>query len=251
MEPPELLKVAREAALAAAPLLLERFGSEPVLTTKSSPTDLVSEADLAAERAIREVLAERVPNDAIVGEEGDDVTGTSGRRWLIDPIDGTTNYLYGNPHWCISVACDGLAGVVFDPVRGELFAAHAGGPATIDGEPIDVLRADVLGRALLATGFGYTEPARAQQAKIVARILPEVRDIRRAGSAALDLAWTAAGRLDAYFEHGVQDWDVSAGALICSCAGLDVEPLEPRDGLGQGILVGPSSLVRQIRSFVA
>src|SRR3954465_13739557 len=132
MSPDDLLAIAREAAEAAAPLLLERFGTERALASKSTPTDLVSEADLAAERAIRAVLAARVPDDAIMAEEGDDVAGTSGRRWIVDPLDGTVNYLYGIPQWCISVACEGLAGVVLDPVRGEVFTATADGPARLD-----------------------------------------------------------------------------------------------------------------------
>ena len=157
----EILAVAIEAARAAAPLLLERFGDERVLATKSSPTDLVSEADLAGEAAIRAVLAERVPDDAVVGEEGADTAGTSGRRWLVDPLDGTVNYLFGIPHWCVSVACPGQAAVVLDPLRDELFAATADGPATLDGAPLDGPARTDLATAMVATGFGCDADRRA------------------------------------------------------------------------------------------
>jgi myo-inositol-1(or 4)-monophosphatase len=248
--PDELLEVAREAAESAAPLLLERFGTERVLATKSTPTDLVSEADLAAERAIRDVLARRVPDDAIVGEEGVDVTGTTGRRWIVDPLDGTVNYLYGIPMWCVSVACEGLAGVVLDALRGECFTATADGPARLGD--LELRREDdtELGHALVATGFGYDSDRRARQAAIVARVLPHVRDIRRSGSAALDLAWTAAGRHDAYYEHGVNVWDTAAGELLCARAGLHVEHLAPARNLPAGVLAAPPSLAGPLFGLV-
>ena len=250
MTPDELLVVAREAAHAAAPLLVERFGSERVLATKSTPTDLVSEADLAAERAIRDVLAARVPDDAIVGEEGEDVAGSSGRRWIVDPLDGTVNYLYGIPLWCVSIACEGLAAVVLDPVRGECFTATADGPARLGDRELRREDAAALDRALVATGFGYDSDRRALQAAVAARVLPRVRDIRRGGSAALDLAWTAAGRVDAYFEYGVNAWDVEAGEFICLRAGLRVEPLEPGGGLPDGVLAAPPSLAESLLALV-
>src|SRR5262249_52457821 len=158
------------------------------------------------------------PDDAIVGEEGEAKPGTSGRRWIIDPLDGTVNFLFGYPQWCVSVACEGLVGVVYDPCRGELFAASGGTP-TLNGRPLGGSRGDGLTHALLATGFGYDAEVRARQAAIVADLLPRVRDIRRAGSAALDMCWNAAGRVDAYFEYGVKEWDVAAGRLICADAG--------------------------------
>jgi myo-inositol-1(or 4)-monophosphatase len=246
MDSAELLDIATAAARSAAPLLLERFGFEQALRTKSSATDLVSDADLAAEAAIREVLAERVPDDAIVGEEGGSTPGSSGRRWLVDPIDGTTNYLYGIPQWSISVACVGLAGVVLDPVREELFAAHADGEATLNGMRLQADRTDALDRSLVATGFGYEAAIRAGQGGIVAEILPKVRDIRRGGSAALDLAWLAAGRYDAYYERGIKEWDVAAGVLICERAGLSVIELPPRDALPAGIVAGSAAIADQL-----
>lgn len=243
----ELLDVARAAARAAAPGLLERFGARAAgVQAKSSPTDMVSEADVEAERTIRAVLAERRPDDGILGEEGDDTQGTTGLRWIVDPLDGTTNFLYGNPQWCISVACEDRAGVVLDPVRGEEFAAVAGSSPTLDGSPLESRAgaggAGGLAHALVATGFGYEAGVRARQAQILTRLLPRVRDVRRAGAAALDLAWVAAGRVDAYFEFGVQAWDIAAGSVICRAAGLDVRILPARDGLPQGLLVAPPAL---------
>jgi myo-inositol-1(or 4)-monophosphatase len=246
-----LLDVATEAARTAGALLLERFGRERVLATKSTPTDLVSEADLAAERAIRAILAARVPDDAIMGEEGADTAGTSGRRWIVDPLDGTVNFLYGYPQWCVSIACDGLAGVVYDPVRDELFAATADGPATLDGVPLAPDRAATLDHALVATGFGYDRVRRELQAAVAARVVPRARDIRRGGAAALDLAWCAAGRLDAYYERGVNAWDVAAGELICARAGLRVERLEPVGELPWGSFAAAPAIAGDLLALVA
>jgi len=245
--PADLLDVAVEAARAAGALLLPRFGSERAVASKSSPTDAVTEADLAAEHAIREVLATRRPDDGILGEEGTgDVPGSTGLRWVVDPLDGTVNYLYGIPQWCVSVAVqDGettLAGAIFDPVRDETFTAHD------DGEPPAAGSwAASLDRALVATGFGYESDVRRVQAEVVARLLPQVRDIRRAGSAALDLAWLAAGRYDAYYERGVKVWDVTAGLLLCERAGLEVRRL---DGTPPGVLVAPPALTEPLYALV-
>jgi len=252
----ELLAVAREAAEAAGALLLPRFGDERMLAAKSSPTDAVSEADLAAERAIREVLARRRPDDGVLGEEGTgDVPGTTGLRWVVDPLDGTVNFLYGVPQWCVSVAveADGatLAGVIYDPVLRELFCATHDGDATLAGETLRGSRRDELARALVGTGFGYDSEVRRAQAVAVAALLPEVRDIRRAGSAALDLAWLAAGRMDAFYERGVKAWDVAAGLLLCERAGLEVRRLPARDALPAGVLVAPGALIEPLLGFVA
>jgi len=247
----ELLEVAVLAAEAAAPLLLERFAARTRrdVRSKSSPTDLVSEADVLAEAAIREVLSARRPDDALMGEEGDDVPGTSGLRWIIDPLDGTTNFLFGVPQWCISVACEGRAGVVFDPLRGELFNATRGS-ATLAGEPLTASASDDLATALVATGFGYEAAVREAQAPIAARVVPRVRDIRRGGSAALDMAWCAAGRFDGYFEFGVMPWDSAAGELLCAAAGLTVTPLPARGVLPAGILVAPPALTPQLLALI-
>lgn len=248
----ELLEVAVAAARAAAPELVERFHRGAVnVTSKSTDTDLVSEADLAAERTIRELLARERPDDAIMGEEGDDTPGSSGLRWIVDPLDGTIDYLYGHPQWCISVACEGRAGVVLDPLRDELWAVAVGEAPTLNGKPLSPASTSTdLGAALVATGFGYAAEVRAAQAAIATRVLPAVRDLRRAGAAALDLAWAAAGRLDAYYEHGVKPWDIAAGTLLCEGAGLDVIPLQGGGGLPTGILTAPAALTGELLRLV-
>ena len=250
----ELLDVALEAARAAAAELLPRFGQRQAgVRAKSSPTDLVSEADVSAETAIRAVLAVRRPADAVLGEEGG-ATGDGVLRWVIDPLDGTTNFLFGVPQWAVSVACEdgvgGLVGVVLDPVRDECFTATRTGPPRLGGEEIAASGADELATALVATGFAYAADVRARQAQVLTRVLPRVRDIRRAGAAALDLAWLACGRLDAYWERGVKAWDVAAGGLIAQRAGLVVEPLTAdEDGPG-GVLAAPVALLGELRALV-
>jgi len=249
----DLLAVAVEAARAAAAVLVERYeaaGGPTDLQTKSTPTDLVSAADLEAERAIRAVLARRRPDDGILGEEGGDVEGTSGLRWVVDPLDGTVNYLFGLPQWCVSVACEGRAGAILDPVRGELFEVVAGRSATLDGEPVTASSRADLGTALVATGFAYEAGVRERQADVVARVIPRVADIRRMGSAALDLAWTAAGRFDAFYERGVSAWDVAAGTMLCATAGLEVRELEARDGLPSGVLAAPAAIAGELFGLV-
>jgi myo-inositol-1(or 4)-monophosphatase len=248
----ELLDVAVEAARAAGEILLERYAHAPRgVATKSTPTDLVSEADLAAERAIRDILARRRPGDALVGEEGADVAGTSGLRWVVDPLDGTVNYLFGIPQWSVSVACEGKVGVILDPIRDELFTVRAGEQARLGDAPLRVPSRTDLATAMVATGFGYDPVVRAAQAEVVARLLPQVRDIRRIGSAALDLAWTAAGRFDAYYEHGLNAWDWAAGSMLCLAAGLEVRHLEALPGSGPGLLVAPPGLIDGLAAIVS
>lgn len=256
-----LLAVAHEAAVAAAEELLSRFGRQQAsVRTKSTPTDLVSEADLAAEAAIRRVLGARRPDDAILGEEGGE-TGNGELRWVVDPLDGTINYLFGNPQFAVSVACEdasgALAGVVLDPVRGECFAATRSGPPTlgtqlqIGEEEIRGSSRDELGFAMVATGFAYDAAVRVRQAAVAARLLPRARDIRRAGAAALDLAWCACARYDAYYERGLHAWDLSAGALICARAGLHVRSLPAGDGEPSGVVVAPAGLIEELFALVA
>jgi myo-inositol-1(or 4)-monophosphatase len=191
--------------------------------TKTSPSDLVSDADRDAQAVVERIIRSARPDDAIVGEEDLASQGTSGLSWLVDPLDGTVNFLYGIPHWCVSVACsdaDGpLAGVVFDPTRQELFHARRGGGAWLGERPLAVSACADIGSALVATGFSYDPRLRAQQAELATRLPVLFRDIRRAGSAALDLAYTAAGRVDGYFEVGVNPWDVEAGRLLVVEAG--------------------------------
>jgi myo-inositol-1(or 4)-monophosphatase len=246
----ELRVIAAEAARAAGELLRERFvaGGERAVGSKSTPTDLVSEADLAAEREIRAVIAARRPGDAILGEEGGETQVGEGLRWIVDPLDGTVNFLFGLPQWCVSVAVHdddgGLAGVVYDPLRDELFAGERGGRATLDGTPLTGSQSSDLATSLVATGFAYSAEVRAIQAQVVARVLPRVRDIRRMGSAALDLAWTAAGRYDAFYERGVQTWDIAAGTILCRCSGLETRTLEPAG-------VAPAGLIGALAELVA
>ena len=253
--PPELLALAESVAREAGGLLLDfaRRGQRGV-TAKSTPTDLVSEADLAAERLITERLSAARPDDAILGEEGEERHGTSGLRWVVDPLDGTVNFLFGIPQWAVSVAVEdeagGVAGVVYDPSRDELWAAHRDGPALLDGAPLVASTKDDLSLALVATGFGYDAEVRRRQVAVIAELLPHVRDIRRIGAAALDLAWTAAGRYDAYFERGTQAWDVAAGRLICVRAGLEVRELAPQPPSEAGILVTTAGLVDPLGAFV-
>lgn len=250
----ELLAVAEAAARAAAAQLTSRAGDLQSLRidTKSTATDPVSEADIAAEDAIRAVLARWVPDDGIVGEEGDDVLGTTGRSWIVDPLDGTVNYLYGNPQWCVSVACEGLVGVVYDPGREELWAGAADGRATLNGTPLPraVAPEGGLGHALVATGFGYDREVRRAQAEVVSRVLPRVRDVRRAGAAALDVAWVAGGRTDAFYEFGVKAWDTAAGEVIAAAAGYEVVALDGHGPMGDGKLVAPPELVEELLGLV-
>jgi myo-inositol-1(or 4)-monophosphatase len=250
----ELLAIAVEAARAAAGVLVERFdhaGGPEGVTAKSTPTDLVSEADLAAERAIRDVLRRRRPDDSILGEEGDEVTGTTALRWVVDPLDGTVNYLFGIPQWCVSVACEGRAGAILDPLRDELFEVVVGEGATLNGAPLQASARDELTTALVATGFAYDAGVRARQAEIVARLLPRVADIRRLGSAALDLAWASAGRYDAYFERGVSPWDIAVGTMLCAESGLELRTLDARDGLPAGVVAAPRPLLGELFELVA
>jgi myo-inositol-1(or 4)-monophosphatase len=253
----ELLEVARDAARVPAPLLLERFagGAERALAAKTSPTDMVSEADLASERAIRAFLADRRPDDGVLGEEGETVRGSTGLRWVVDPLDGTIDFLFGIPQWCVSVAVEDdegtVAGVVFDPCRDETFAATRGGEALLNGVAIQGSSKSDLSDALVATGFAYDADVRRRQAEVLVEVLPRVRDIRRAGSAALDLAWTAMGRHDAYFERTTKPWDVMAGGLICESAGLLFQELPARDGLPAGVIAAPGPLMPALFALVS
>lgn len=234
----ELLELARSVAAEAGRLLHDCRppGRPAVLTTKSSPTDVVTAMDRAAETLIRtRILAER-PGDAILGEEGGE-SGHGRVRWIVDPLDGTVNYLYGLPDWSVSVAVEVsgtvLAGAVVVPQRGEEFCAMLGAGAWLwsgSGAPA-ALRCNAgvpLGQALVATGFGYGSARRKVQGEVVAAVLPRVRDIRRGGSAAVDLCSLAAGRVDGYFERGVNYWDIAAGGLIATEAGAQLAGLAGR-----------------------
>ena len=230
----EALALAIDAARQAGALLLElRRSPAAGVRSKSSATELVSEADEKAERAIVAAIRRKRPDDAIVAEEGSGAMGSSDVSWYVDPLDGTINYLYGIPHWCVSICCadssGALAAVVFDPLRDELFSSARGGGAQLGDRPLRVSDKRDLASALVATGFGYVAAQRLVQGRIIANVIGEVRDVRRFGSAALDLSWTAAGRYDGYFESVEKPWDWMAGAMLVREAGGRVTELTPLD----------------------
>ena len=238
----EALALAERCAVVAGAILVERFGRPAEgATTKSSATDPVSDADRAAEAAIVSSLRAARPADHIIAEEGGTGgDGSSGVRWFVDPLDGTANYLYGIPHWSVVIACEdaqgALAGVVLDPLKGELFLASRGGgawlrgPGSASGRRLSVTAVSDLSLALASTGFSYQAGERDRQGAILAAVLPRVRDVRRFGSAALDLAWVAAGRHDVYFESVSHPWDWVAGALLVTEAGGRVSELAAATG---------------------
>jgi myo-inositol-1(or 4)-monophosphatase len=207
---------------------MERFGQTARdVDVKTTSTDLVSAADRDAEALIQAGLREARPDDGLLAEEGGREVAASGRRWIVDPLDGTTNFLYGFPQWAVSIALEGSVGVVFDAVRDELFAATRGGGATLNGSALRVPEPPKLSTALIATGFGYDAERRDKQGQVLGRVVHRVRDIRRAGAAALDLCWLAAGRLDGYYERGLGAWDWAAARIIVEEAGGAVADLEP------------------------
>jgi myo-inositol-1(or 4)-monophosphatase len=254
----ELLDLALATARSAAELIAERSeGGVTVAATKSSDVDPVTEVDRAAERLIRERLATARPDDAFLGEEGDDVPGTSGVRWVIDPIDGTVNFVYGLPHYSVSIAAelDGVvvAGVVLNVATGTEYTAHADTDGVVrsarDGLPIRV-RDDVpLGQRLISTGFGYDAGLRELQARALVRLIPQIRDIRRFASCALDLCLVAEGRLDGYVEEGVNLWDHAAGGLVAEGAGA-VVLVTTGVGGGRLVLAAPADGFALLRDAV-
>ena len=256
MSPGGLREIAEAVAREAGRQLRAAYAGPRVnVTAKSSPTDLVSEADHAAERLIRERLASARPGDGVLGEEGGDEAGTTSLRWIVDPLDGTINFLFGIPAWAVSIACEDaegtVVGAIYDPMRDELWSGERDGPALLDGRPISGSTRDDLATALVATGFGYDAEVRRYQGEVAARLLPQVRDIRRFGSAALDLAWAAAGRHDAFYERGLNSWDRAAGELLCRRAGLVVRELEPVPPAAAGIVVAPPGLIDALEPLVA
>lgn len=236
-------RLAREAGALVLELRQEAVGSSQ---SKSSLTDLVTEADRRAERTIIDGILAARPDDAVLGEETAARTGTSGVRWIVDPIDGTTNYVYGIPAYAVSIAVERngvvVAGVVHDPANATTYAAARGAGATRDGQPVRCSAAAELSTALIATGFSYLAPRRAEQARLLVEVLPRVRDIRRAGSAALDLCGVAGGHLDGYYEHGLQPWDLAAGWLIASEAGATVGDLRGGDPSGEHLVAAAPAL---------
>ncbi len=218
----ELLNLAESIALKAGSLLVNR-PSKFDLDEKSGVFDFATQMDHESEKLIvSEILAAR-PDDGLIGEEGANRESKSGVTWVIDPIDGTVNYLYDIPGWCISIAAKdrdgGLAGVVYSPATQSLWKAHRGGGAFLNGNPIKCNDPVALNRALVGSGFAYDLEKRKIQAALIARLLPEIRDLRRLGACAVDMCHVASGSLDAYFEAGVNEWDYAAAGLIATEAG--------------------------------
>ena len=269
-DPEALLGIAVDAAAEAGRLLASWRGDErpEVIDTKSSPTDVVTEMDRRAEALITDWIRAIRPGDTILGEEGGQTLGGPGAadaagdrarvRWVVDPLDGTVNYLYGLPDWAVSIAAevDGriLAGVVEVPRYGETFTAIAGQGAWLHREGTAIVlhcnSGVPLGQALVGTGFGYDSARRRVQGEVVAALVPHVRDIRRGGSAAVDLCSVAAGRMDAFFERGLNYWDYAAGGLIAREAGALVGGLSGRAESTSMTVAAGSDLFRHLDTFL-
>ncbi|UBU10785.1 inositol monophosphatase family protein [Nonomuraea gerenzanensis] len=233
----DFLKLAEDIAREAGDMLLaKRPTMSGEIETKSSPTDVVTALDKASEELIRERILAARPGDRILGEEGGEEPGESDVRWIVDPVDGTVNFLYGLPDWAVSIAVEVrgevVAGVVNVPARGEVFTAARGGGAWLGAGRLRCNTGVPLAQALVSTGFGYLRGRREVQGQVVAHVLPRVRDIRRGGSCAVDLCSLAAGRVDAYYERGINYWDYAAAGLVATesgarLGGLGGQPVSP------------------------
>jgi myo-inositol-1(or 4)-monophosphatase len=252
----ELLALADLAARGAGEILREHFrGPAHGVDAKSTPTDPVSDADRAAESFLIDFISSHRPDDGVVAEEGTNEKSSSGLTWIVDPLDGTVNFLFGIPHWSVSIAVEddegGFVGVIFDPNRNEMFTAARGSGAFVNSSPISVSRVDDLSQALIGTGFSYDAEARRVQAEVVGRVLPRARDIRRAGSAALDLASVACGRLDGFYEAPMEPWDKAAGIVIATEAGATISEMPPpKAGLSPGVIAANPALHDQLAGLV-
>lgn len=249
-----LLELAREVAVEAGSLLRERAADvRELVETKSSPTDMVTEVDRASEALIVGRIVAARPDDDILGEEGSARPGRSGVHWVIDPLDGTTNYIYGFPAYAVSIGVeiDGVmsVGVVYDAAHDDVYAAARGLGASCNGRAIAVSSCESLAVALTGTGFGYDAGRRRKQAALLGRVIGEIRDIRRAGSAALDLCSVACGRLDAYFEWGLQPWDMAAGRVIVEEAGGQTDVPATYDG-GPLLVASNGRLFDEFRALI-
>jgi myo-inositol-1(or 4)-monophosphatase len=254
-DPVALAGLAEDVATAAVDLLLGGVDTgRATASSKSTATDMVSEMDRASERLIVDRLLAARPHDGVVGEEGATREGSSGVRWVIDPLDGTTNYLYGLAGWGVSIAAEDaegvVAGVVVDAVRGETYAATRGGGATRDGRAISCSDRTDLATALVGTGFAYSAERRREQGRVIAGVLPQVRDIRRFGAAAVDLCLVACGRLDAYFERGLAWWDLAAGGLVATEAGAVLLSLDGGPVTAGSVMAAPAALANPLRDLV-
>ncbi|MDI1464941.1 inositol monophosphatase family protein [Catellatospora sp. KI3] len=244
----ELLDIAVQVAADAA-VTAVRMRAEAItqVGTKSTITDVVTAADRAVEQQVVAALAARRPGDTVLGEEfGGPAVSAEGVRWVVDPIDGTVNYLYGLPQYAVSIAAevDGqvVAGVVHNAATGKVWTAALGHGAWHEGRRLGGSNATDLAVSLVGTGFAYAKERRAHQAAVVARLLPQIRDIRRMGAAALDLCAAAEGQLDAYYEKGLAEWDLAAGGLIAREAGLLVTGLSGRPAGARMTLAAPEAL---------
>lgn len=247
-----LRSLALSAAREAGELLLHGRPARLTYDTKSTATDVVTEMDRRSERLLVERLLGERPDDSVIGEEGADSKGNSGITWVLDPIDGTVSYLYGQPMWAVSVAAEdahgGLVGVVHVPAIGETYVGVRGeGAVRIDAHGEHRLYRDDevrLGLALVGTGFGYDELRRRSQAQTLVEVLPAIRDIRRPGAASIDICWVADGRLDAYYERGLSHWDYAAAAVVAREAGVRIAGIN-------GAAPGPEFLMAAIESVAA
>lgn len=259
---PELVSVAETVAREAGTLVRDgRPDRVAVAATKSSPQDVVTAMDLASEALLRRRLAELRPGDGFLGEEGGFEAGSTGVTWVVDPIDGTVNYLYGLPAYSVSVAAvvaaeagtapspaawTVLAGCVHAPALAITYTAGRGAGACLDGRALHLASTPQLADALVSTGFGYVARRRRAQARVVGDLLPRVRDIRRMGSAALDLCAVAAGTVDLHYERGLQPWDMAAGSLVAQEAGAVVTGLRGRPADAEMTVAGPRGLHEQV-----
>jgi myo-inositol-1(or 4)-monophosphatase len=248
----ELERIASRTARAVAAVVAAAGAQRRPVGLKSSPTDVVTQTDLQAEELARQLLIEATPEAGILGEEGGSTTPTARLQWVLDPLDGTVNFLYGVPIFAVSIAAalegEIVAGAVVDVLRHELFSAHLGGGARLDGEPISVSPCQALPEALVTTGFSYHSELRERQGEVAHRLLSRARDIRCFGSAALELCWVACARVDAYYQRDTEIWDRAAGALIAEEAGAVVEmPCPENDDLA--IATSPG-IFEDLRSVV-
>ena len=250
------LEVARDAAIAAGHALLRLRAdvmAHGATATKSSATDPVTRADVAAQQIIATQLSAAYTGDGLLGEEDLNRDSRTGWQWLIDPLDGTVNYLYGRDDWAVSIAASDDRGTavaaVHAPASGRTYTAIRGQGSWLGDRRLHVRDSTSLSTALVGTGFSYTSAGRERQAAILARLLPRVADIRRSGSAALDLAAVGSGELDAFYEDDLNPWDWAAGALIATEAGAVVQPLPGPDRRG-GVLAAPARLAPFLAGLV-
>jgi myo-inositol-1(or 4)-monophosphatase len=256
--PAELALLAIEVASEAAEFVRTRRRAHFEIDVKSSPTDMVTEVDTATDTLIRERLTARRPDDGLLTEEAATVTGTSGIVWVVDPIDGTTNFVYGRYPHAVSIAATvddtPVAAAVIEIAHGDRFDAWLGGGTRRDGTRLAPVAATPLPLALVATGFGYDPERRRRQAAVLERIIGDVRDVRRLGAASFDLCSVACGEVDVYYEHGLGPWDLAAGRLIASEAGCAVDRIAGGHGAGpldgSDVIAGHPQLVEDLRALL-